>query len=116
MPTHKSPSTDPERTWLLLLRPGIGIKRWLLAASAGILLTSVGLAFLLVLFVQTGPLHWLMLGFLPNWLRALLFVGLGLGVATAGVFRLHQIILREVWPELRTPESQAAVKFSCRRN
>lgn len=115
MTAHKSPSTRPERTWLLLLRPGIGIKRWLLAALAGILLTSVGLAFLLAIVAQTGPLHWLMLGFLPNWLRALLFVGLGLSFAAAGALRLHQIILREVWPELRTPESQAAVKAFLKR-
>jgi uncharacterized cofD-like protein len=101
--------------WVLLLRPGVGIKRWLLAALAGILLISVGLALLLVLAAQAGPLHWLMLGFLPNWLRALLFIGLGLGVAAAGGLRLQQIIQREVWPELRTPESQAAVKAFLKR-
>ena len=37
------------------MRPGIGVKRWLLAALVGILLTSAGLALLLLLFVQTGP-------------------------------------------------------------
>lgn len=115
MTVHKSPSTGPERTWLLLLRPGIGIKRWLLAALVGILLTSVGLAFLFVLLMQAGPLHWLVLGFLPGWLRALFFTALGLCIATIGALRLHQIILREVWPELRTPESQAAVKAFLKR-
>lgn len=99
----------------MLLRPGIGIKRWLLAALVGILLTSVGLAFLFVLLMQAGPLHWLVLGFLPGWLRALFFTALGLCIATIGALRLHQIILREVWPELRTPESQAAVKAFLKR-
>ncbi len=92
------------------MRPGIGVKRWLLAALVGILLTSAGLALLLLLFVQTGPLHWLTLGFLPPWLRALLFLLLGLAVGLVGAFRLHQIILREVWPEFRTPEAQTAVR------
>lgn len=115
MTAHKTPTTGPDRTWLLLLRPGIGIKRWLLAALAGILATSIGLAFLLVLLIQKGPLHWLVLGFLPDWLRALLFIGLGLGIATVGAWRLHQIILREVWPELRTPENQAAVRAFLKR-
>ncbi len=99
----------------MLLRPGIGIKRWLLAALVGILLTSVGLAFLFVLLMQAGPLHWLVLGFLPGWLRALFFTALGLCIASIGALRLHQIILREVWPELRTPESQAAVKALLKR-
>jgi uncharacterized cofD-like protein len=98
-----------------LLRPGIGVKRWLLAALVGILLTSAGLALLLLLFVQTGPLHWLALGFLPQWLRALLFVLLGLAIGLAGALRLHQIILREVWPEFRTPEAQTAVRMFLNR-
>jgi len=114
MTAHKSSSTSEHPTWLLL-RPGIGIKRWLLAALAGILLTSVGLAFLLVIFIQAGPLYWLLLGFLPDWLRALIFAVLGMTIAAAGALRLHQIILREVWPELRTPESQTAVRAFLKR-
>lgn len=110
MATRNSSSTRPAPTWALLLRPGIGIKRWLLAALAGILVTSAGLALLLVVLFREGPIHLLLLGFLPDWARATLFVLAGLAMAIAGVWRLHQIILREVWPELRTPETQAAVR------
>jgi uncharacterized cofD-like protein len=110
MTADNSPSTGPKRTWVLLLRPGIGIKRWLLAALIGVLLTGFGLALLLIILFQEGPIHWLLLGFLSDWLRALLFIGIGLAVVAAGALRLRQIALRTVWPELRTPETQSAVR------
>lgn len=112
---NPSPQTkSPWPSWSLLLRPGIGIKRWTLALIAGILLTSFGLAFLLVLF-EDGPLHLLLLGFLPDWLRALLIVSTGLLIAVVGARRLHRLVVREVWPELTTPETQAAMRAFLKR-
>jgi uncharacterized cofD-like protein len=97
-----------------LLRPGIGIKRWTIALIFGILLTSLGLAFLLVLSAD-GPFHLLLLGFLPDWLRALSIVLVGLLVAVAGAHQLHRLVMREVWPELSAPETQAAVRAFLKR-
>ena len=110
MTAHKSPSIDPKPTWALLLRPGIGVKRWLLAALIGILLTGFGLALLLVMLFQEGPVHWLLLGFLPDWLRALFFVLFGLAIVAVGALRLQRIVVRTLWPELRAPETQSAVR------
>lgn len=108
-------SNTPTVTWSLFLKPGLGVKRWLLAALAGILLTSFGLAILLYVLLANGPLHWFTLGFLPEWLRGVIFVVAGGGLAVAGAFRLHHIIVRQVWPELSTPERQLAVRAFLQR-
>ena len=108
-------SANLARTWQLLTRPGIGVKRWLAAALLGIFLTSLGLAFLLLVLIANGPLHLLLLGFLPDWLRALLLVVFGLLIGGVGALRLHQLIVREVWPGLQTPENRAALQAFIRR-
>ncbi|MFN3980363.1 MAG: hypothetical protein ACK4SA_08275, partial [Caldilinea sp.] len=97
------------------MRPGLGVKRWLIAALVGILLTSLGLALLLLLLIANGPLHLLLLDFLPDWLRALLLVILGLLLGGIGALRLHQLIVREIWPGLQTPENRAALQAFIRR-
>jgi len=108
-------STDPAHAWLLLLRPGMGIKRWLAVVLAGILLAGFGVAFLLLLLVANGPLHLLLLDFLPDWLRALVLVLLGLLIGGVGVLRLRQLVVREVWPGLQTPENRAALQAFIKR-
>ncbi|MCB0041369.1 MAG: YvcK family protein [Caldilinea sp.] len=114
--TRRSKDTHtPEGTWSLFLKPGLGVKRWLLAALTGILLTSFGLAILLYLFLNEGPLHWFTLGFLPEWLRGAVFMLAGGGLAILGAFRLHAIIVHQVWPELSTPERQQAVRAFLQR-
>ena len=105
----------PETTWSLFLKPGLGVKRWLLAALAGIMLTSFGLAILLYVLIAKGPLHWFTLSFLPEWLRGAVFVAAGGGLAILGAFRLHAIIVHQVWPELSTPERQQAVRAFLQR-
>ncbi len=105
----------PENTWSLLLKPGLGVKRWLLAALAGIIFTSLGLALLLYLFLTEGPLHWFTLSFLPEWLRGVVLLIAGAGLAIAGAFRLHAIVVHQVWPELSTPERQQAVRAFLQR-
>ncbi|MFO7631196.1 MAG: YvcK family protein [Caldilinea sp.] len=115
MANRSPPSMQSARAWLLLLRPGIGIKRWVLVTLTGILLTSLGLALLLLMRLAEGPIHLLLLGFLPDWLRALLLVLFGLIIGGAGALRLRRLIVREVWPELRTPESQAALQAFLKR-
>lgn len=115
MRDRSSQPTDSARAWLFFLRPGIGVKRWLAAALLGILLTSLGMALLLLLVIANGPLHLLLLDFLPDWLRALLLVILGLLLGGIGALRLHQLIVREIWPGLQTPENRAALQAFMRR-
>ena len=100
---------SPKNAWSLFLKPGLGVKRWFLTAVAGIMLTSLGLAILLYLLLAEGPLHWFTLSFLPGWVRGVLFLGTGAGLAIAGAVRLRGIVFYAVWPTLSTPERQQAM-------
>ena len=95
----------PERRRVSLarwLRPGIGIKRWLLVVFAGELLVALGLAVALRHALRDLPatdpaaslLELLSLGFLPAELRALVLLGLGLLIFLFGVWRLFRALLQ----------------------
>lgn len=95
----------PERRRLSLgrwLRPGIGVKRWLLVVFLGELLVALGLAVVLRQALRDVPvtdpaaslLELLSLGFLPAELRALVLVGLGLLIFVFGVWRLFRALLQ----------------------
>jgi uncharacterized cofD-like protein len=86
------------RPWL---RPGIGVKRWLLVAFAG--LTALALAGALALrqlyreVEVEGPAQaviWaLTLQFLEHWARALVLLAVGLGLFTYGSYRVLRVLL-----------------------
>lgn len=82
------------RKWLAL---GMGVKRWLLAVAAGILLLGLGLASLLVEMAGAAPSGaWyaiVMLGGLPLWLRLVLLIGAGLLLGGIGIAQLGDVIL-----------------------
>jgi uncharacterized cofD-like protein len=84
------------RTLRRWLRPGIGIKRWLVVSFVGLLFIALAVALLLVSFfrssTQTGPVQSLFdlitLRFLPIEMRVLVLLAVGLVVFAFGAWRL----------------------------
>ncbi len=83
------------------LRPGLGVKRWLLVILAGTTLIGLGFAVLLIDVYRTAPESWwlpilsfLSLRFLARPLRALIFGGLGLALIFTGIWGLNKTLLR----------------------
>jgi uncharacterized cofD-like protein len=84
------------------LAPGLGIKRWFFLVLAGITLLGVGLAILLLNMYRTDftdhailtLLDYASLRWLPRFLRAFIFTGLGIGLVAYGIYRLNRSLLR----------------------
>jgi len=80
-----------------LLQPGIELKRWALLVFIGILLTSLGFAYLLVHIYRVHPLpesaatHTLQ--FIERPIRGVLFIILGAAALLLGVVKLNQSLL-----------------------
>ncbi len=83
--------------WLGWLRFGMGLKRWVALLLVGLVGLGLGLAFALVEIYQGGAmppaLDLLTLQFLPRWLRAVLLVGLGLGLVASSLTQLSKTLL-----------------------
>lgn len=83
---------------LIWLRPGMYVKRWLLLLVAGIVLVSLGLAYLLRhLYADlTFPaaFYYLTLQFLSRPARAVLLGGLGIGLIVVSLVQLKHSLLR----------------------
>lgn len=83
---------------LIWLRPGMYVKRWLLLLVAGIVLLSLGLAFLLRhLYADVAfpaIFYYLTLQFLSRPVRALLLGSLGIGLIVVSLFQLNRSLLR----------------------
>ncbi len=98
------------RLWRMILselrwlRPGLGVKRWLVIILAGITLIALGFAVSLVEFYRTAPEVWvpflsvLSLRTLDRVLRAVIFGGLGLGMVLWGIWGLNRALLRPFVP------------------
>lgn len=90
------------RRFLRWFTPGLGVKRWLFVALAGITLLGVGLAMLLLDLYRTDTtnqgiltlLSYASLRFLPRWSRVLIFAGLGLGMASFGIWEMNRALMR----------------------
>jgi len=86
---------------LLLSRPGLGIKRWLLLIFAGITILALDLGLLLLELyhnestneVLVRLLSYGTLRFLPRTLRVLIFGALGAGAVIYGIWKLNRTIL-----------------------
>ena len=84
------------------LRPGLGVKRWMLLTLAGLTLLGVGLAILLLDFYRTEStnetllvfLSYASLRFLPRILRVLIFGGIGVGIFVYGIWGMNRAFLR----------------------
>ncbi len=84
------------------LRPGLGVKRWLLFVMAGVTLIGLGMAVILIDLYRTDTsdpalltfLSYASLRFLPRLVRALIFGGLGIGLIVYGMYKLNRSLLR----------------------
>ncbi|MDP8905842.1 MAG: YvcK family protein [Chloroflexota bacterium] len=91
----------PLRDGLRWLRPGLGIKRWLLVVLLGELLMALAAGLVLRQIYRDlptgGPLEAVLdvlsLQVLPLWARPLVLVGLGLAIFVFGVWRLLNVVL-----------------------
>jgi len=80
-----------------LLQPGMELKRWALLVFVGIVLTSLGFAYLLVHIYRVQPLPeaaaTVTLQFIERPVRGVLFILLGVGALLLGVVKLNQSFL-----------------------
>jgi uncharacterized cofD-like protein len=83
------------------LAPGLGIKRWFFLVLAGINLFGVGLVILFDPYQTESTnqtllkiLSYATLGFLPHFLRVLIFNALGIGLVAYGIWGLNRSLLR----------------------
>jgi len=83
------------------LKPGLGVKRWLIVILAGTTMLAVGLAFLLLDVYRTAPDTWwlpalsvIALRFLPRLARVLIFGAIGVGLVVWGYLGLNRTLLR----------------------
>ncbi len=88
----KRPDWQAHLRWL---QPGLHVKRWLLLLALGVGLLSLGGSSLLREFYPVPPyFYYLTLQFVARPLRAILFLALGLGSLTAGLWGLNQALLK----------------------
>jgi len=96
--------TSRSLKWLM---PGMQVKRWLALLLAGITAMALGIAYTLIEAYQTGEvptnvqplLSVATLQFLPQTVRAVLFLVIGLGMALGGLYGLNRSLLTAVAPE-----------------
>src|SRR5919202_4491931 len=87
---------------LKLLYPGMHLKRWILILMIGLLILVLGAAYVLVEVYRSAPLpeeaFWVTLQFLPRPLRALLFVGVGVGLIAWALWKLNRSLIDALAP------------------
>lgn len=83
------------------LKPGLGIKRWVLVVLIGTTFIALGLAVLVIDVYRETEISWLRsffnfisLSLLPGWLRSLIFGGIGLILLSIGMLQLNRSILK----------------------
>lgn len=107
------------RLWSRALLPGLHIKRWLLLLSAGVAIAGLGLALLLGTWVDSAhlprPIAALTLQFLPDWLRGLFFLGLGVTISLAAVWYLNRSIISALLPGQTQPGNLEMVNVLLQR-
>ena len=88
------------RQSLRWLTPGLGVKRWLLLVMLGITFLGVGLAILLLDIYRTAPETWWLpiisfasLRFLPRFMRAIIFGGIGVSLIIAGIWGINRSLM-----------------------
>jgi len=83
-------------------RPGLGFKRWFVLVLIGITFIGLGFAVILIDVYRTNStnpvfltiLSYASLRFVPRIWRAVIFGGLGIGLAIYGIFRLNRALLQ----------------------
>jgi len=100
VPAGPRPDRGPNHVWRQLrlwLKPGIGVKRWLLLMVLGTALIGLGLAYILLDLYRANPdsgfLAAISLTVLPRWARALVLGAAGIALLLLGGFRLNRTLL-----------------------
>ena len=82
------------------LRPGLGIKRWILAILLGTTIIALGLALFVIDLYRRAPETWWLplisfasLRDLPRLMRVIIFEALGLGIIVWGIIGLNRSLL-----------------------
>lgn len=100
-------STNADVSWRRLARPGLGLKRWILLLFVGVTCAGLGVALLLHgLYAGRAWPGWLdvlTLRFLPAWVRVLLLLALGFGLAGFAAWRFYQTIVGALLPMSASP-------------
>lgn len=88
--------------WSQALLPGLHIKRWILLMLVGVTIAGLGLAFLIRQWYVTDQLppavYTLALRSLPDWLRGMLLLGIGLLTAIVAVWYMNRSIVSALLP------------------
>jgi uncharacterized cofD-like protein len=91
------------------LRPGLRIKRWLLLLLVGITIAALGLAFLIRQWYVTEQLppavYTLALRSLPDWVRGILLLGIGLITTVIAVWYLNRSVVSALLPGQMPPSN-----------
>ena len=90
------------RRFLRWFVPGLGVKRWLVVALAGMTMLGVGLAIFLLDIYRTEStnqafltfLSYISLRFLPRWVRVVVFGGIGLSFIGLGIWEMNRSLMR----------------------
>ncbi len=103
------------RNFTRWLKPGIGVKRWLVGVLVATTLIAVGAAILLLDVYRSSPETWWLpllsyasLRFLPRLLRAVVFGIAGFGLLGWGLWGLNRSLMEPFVPKDRTVVEQLA--------
>ncbi len=103
------------RNFTRWLKPGIGVKRWLVVVLVATTLIAVGAAILLLDVYRSSPDTWWLpllsyasLRFLPRLLRAVVFGIAGFGLLGWGLWGLNRSLMEPFVPKDRTVVEQLA--------
>jgi hypothetical protein len=103
----------------LLLTPGLELKRWILLFTVGLVILSLGLAYLFVSLYRTVDVPefgaTLTLQFIPRWLRGIIFVTCGVCVGLLGFWKLNKSILDAMRPSNGGSLVDALVSYRMRQ-
>jgi uncharacterized cofD-like protein len=114
MATRRKRPQHPHTFWSLALRPGLGLKRWVVLLFFGVTVSGLGLAFFIRKFYLTSSwpmaLDWLTLRFLPDWLRGVILLGVGLALVAYSVWRFNNVLVSAVAPESSVGAMSALVQ------
>ena len=88
--------------FLKLLYPGMHIKRWLLLFMLGVVIISLGFAYILrqVYIYYTFPnfVWYITLQFIPRYIRGALFIGAGVACIVVGIWRIYGALISALLP------------------
>ena len=109
----ETPNESPGRTRFslnprikALLRPGLGLKRWLVALTLGLLLFSLGVGFSMAISISPNVLpvlRTLTLGEFPPMIRGAVFILIGLALGGVAAYQTYR------WVEMGISQSHGKV-------